>query len=129
MKKIGKSCSNLVAFLLCSACCACNMETKPFINHSLKYTKLAPDCAGKSAAFNMHSNTAGERYEFQQCLDSDFDPSRMTIERKGDTLVVAFSRKGVSQSLYDLVLDIDAYPAYHYLTIGEASFRIASSEN
>src|SRR5215208_793791 len=108
---------------------SCDVSTKPYLQHELKFTKLYDHCAARSDKFEMNSNTNGERYVFQQCLDPDFDKSKLGVERKGDTVVVQFNRSNPAQALYEIILDIDSYPRYSFLTIGDNTFTIIPAGN
>lgn len=94
-----------------------------FINHSLKAEK-AGDCNNEFVAVKMISNINGERYEFYYCLDEGFDKKDYTVERNGDSLLVKFPKSGGKQASYKLTLDIDAKPAYHFITLGEGGQTI-----
>ncbi len=63
------------------------------------------------------SNIAGERYEFEACLNSNFAGDAYTVERKGDSLVVAFQRVDGDKAAFKITLDIDAFPVYDYIVI------------
>ena len=120
----------LVFMILFSlADCSCDIRTKPYLKQQLKFSRLPGNCAGKSDKFGMNSNINGERYEFQECLDTDFDGNKLIVERKGDTVLVQFKRTNPDQALFDLVLDIDTYPKYKFLTIGENTFTIIPAGN
>lgn len=85
-----------------------------FINHTLAYEKRG-DCVGELTPIKMTSNINGERYEFTGCLDANFDGKNYLVERKGDTLLVTFPSKGYEKRLFNLILDIDAKPAYRHI--------------
>lgn len=104
-------------------------STKPHIKAKLKSEKIQGDCAKPDPAFSMNSNINGERYEFQDCLNSDFDGKNFTTDRKGDTVLILLPRNAASRSLYQLTLDLDVYPRYHFLTIGENTYIIASAKD
>lgn len=102
-------------FLLITVVCSCNNK-EAFINHKLEYKKTG-DCGTDGVALNMNmlSNIAGERYMFDACLDADFDGKDLSIDRKGDSIIVAFARKKETGAVFRLTLDIDAYPVYHHI--------------
>lgn len=105
-------------------------ETKPFTKHELKFSKVKEDCQGMSAAFKMNSNLNGERYEFQRCLDEDFKAGQLESIRQGDTVVLKFNRTpGKKQAMYDLIVDVDSYPRYNFLTIDGETFTIIPTSN
>jgi hypothetical protein len=111
----------LIALLLVLAA-AC--KTKPFIKHGLDFKKVADNCETMNTGFKMNSNLNGERYEFQRCLDADFSKEQLSSIRQGDTIILKFERKNSKQALYDLVIDLDAYPRYNFLTIDNNTFPI-----
>src|ERR1700716_4282863 len=86
--------------------------SKPFLKHKLQYKKINSDCTAQDPGYKMNSNINGERYEFQECLDTDFDGKNYSVDRKGDTVVVSFANvmKKKSKSLFGITLDIDTYP-------------------
>lgn len=88
-----------------------------FINHKLKFEK-AGDCTGEMKPIRMISNINGERYEFDCCMDGDFDGKAYSVERKGDSIIVGFPKtSGKKQSLFNLTLDIDAKPRYGHIIL------------
>jgi len=105
--------------------------SKPFLKHKMQYKKINIDCSALDPGYKMNSNINGERYEFQECLDSDFDGNNYTVERKGDTVVVSFAgaMKNKSKSLFGITLDIDTYPRYNFMTIGDYTFAIVPAGN
>lgn len=104
-------------------------ETKPFLKHSMKFEKVSDNCGEIDNKFKMNSNLNGERYEFQRCLDAGFKKSQLTSIRKGDTVVLQFERTGTNQALFDIIVDIDSYPRYNFLTIDGNTFIIAPIRN
>jgi hypothetical protein len=103
---------------------------KPYVEHKLKFEKVADDCKERQSYFRMVSNFGGERYEFEKCLPADFNKDHFTSERQGDTVVVRFKKGAAdtSNKVYHITLDIDSYPAYHYLAIDEDVYSIVSPE-
>lgn len=103
---------------------------KPFVEHKLKFEKVADDCKEQQSYFRMNSNFGGERYEFEKCLPADFDKSHISTARQGDTVVVSFKNAvaDATSKVYHIMLDIDSYPAYHYVAIGEDVYAIAAAE-
>jgi hypothetical protein len=102
----------------------CDASTKPYIEHELSYKKLGDDCSGQSDKFSMASNTNGERYILQECLNSGFKKEDLLVQRKGDTVVIDFRRDDKGNALYELTIDVDTYPQYKFLTIGENTFTV-----
>lgn len=98
-----------LAFYSCS-------NNEPFINHTLAYEKTG-ECTAGEKTINMTSNIAGERYEFESCLNTDFAGKAYTVERKGDSLVVAFQRHDGEKAAFKITLDIDAFPVYDHIVI------------
>lgn len=77
----------------------------------------------------MISNINGERYEFEYCLEEGFDAKNYTVERKGDSLVINFPpATDKSTTLYKLILDIDAKPAYKHISLGGRVLDIKPAE-
>jgi hypothetical protein len=73
----------------------------------------------------MNSNINGERYEFNKCLPENFAKENVSYVRQGDTVVVHFENKpNVKQSEFHIILDIDTYPRYNFLTIDGDTFII-----
>ncbi|RYY69555.1 MAG: hypothetical protein EOO13_09170 [Chitinophagaceae bacterium] len=95
-----------------------------FINHSLSAEKTG-DCTGQPVPVKMISNINGERYEFQYCLGDQFDKADYSIDRIGDSLLVKFPKPTGKLVSYKLILDVDAKPTYHYITLGEGGQTIS----
>jgi len=77
----------------------------------------------------MNSNLDGERYEFQSCLDADFQKGQITSFQVNDTtVVVKFERKNSKQSLYKLTIDVEAYPRYSLLILDGDSIHMKAVE-
>ena len=105
-------------------------ERKPYVEHKLKFEKVADDCSDQQSYFRMVSNFGGERYEFEKCLPADFKKEQLVTARQGDTVVVRFNiQPGADQKVFHLTLDIDSYPSYHYLTIADDTYSITSTGN
>jgi len=98
-----------------------------FINHEMKAVKMGA-CSSEITPIKMNSNINGERYEFEYCLDEDFDGKNYTIERKGDSLVVKFPPVTKKTALFSLTLDVDAKPAYHHITLGNQTLVIVPTD-
>lgn len=107
--------------ILINAC-----KEQVYLHHKLKFEKVAANCSGEQQSFQMNSNINGERYEFNKCLPENFAKEQMTIARQGDTVVVHFEgpAKDERQSEFHVVLDIDTYPRYNFLTIDGDTFII-----
>ena len=110
----------VLVILVLAAC-----KDQAYLHHKLKLEKIADNCAGGQQSFQMNSNINGERYEFNKCLAENFESTSITFSRQGDTLVVHFENKNnVKQSEFHIILDIDTYPRYNFLTIDGDTFII-----
>ncbi len=109
--------------------CTTSCERKPYVEHKVKFEKVADDCKDQQSYFRMVSNFGGQRYEFEKCLSPDFNNDQLVSERKGDTVVVSFKNKPTSGGhVFHLTLDIDSYPRYNFLTIEDDTYSIIPSE-
>ena len=114
----------VMIFLLSTLILSCSNS---FINHELKYQKQG-ECRPLEKDIQMISNINGERYEFLACMDDDFDGKGYHVERSGDSIIVSFTKTAnKKQSLYSLVLDIDAKPAYHHIVLDGKEITIIPS--
>ena len=121
---------NLTIILCCLLMTVIACKRKPYVEHKLKFEKVADDCKDKQSYFRMVSNFGGERYEFETCLPADFNKDQLVSSRKGDTVLISFETRPASDGrVFHLTLDIDSYPRYHYLTIGDDTYSITSTEN
>lgn len=104
-------------------------DRKPYVEHKLKFEKVADGCTGSPTPFKMTSNFGGERYEFGKCLSPDFDKDQISTTRQGDTVVVAFTKPGEGQAraMFNITVDIDSYPKYHYIIIDGDTYAIVSA--
>jgi len=120
----------LALWLMGSSIMMISCERKPFVEHKLKFEKVADDCNEKQSYFRMNSNFGGERYEFEKCLPGDFKDEQLVSERKGDTVLVSFKNDapGPTGKVYHITLDIDSYPAYHFVTIDGDTYSISATE-
>lgn len=119
--------NKIIIFLLLITVTAC--DRKPFVEHKLKFEKISEDCKNQKPDFQMISNFGGERYVFEKCLPDNFKDEQVTSTRKGDTVVVQFSKTGGNTNvLYKLTLDIDSYPKYSFVTIDDETFVIGASK-
>lgn len=117
-----------VCVLVATGLTAC--ERTPFVEHKLKFEKVSDDCSEQQAYFRMVSNFGGERYEFEKCLPANFSSDQLVSERRGDTVLVSFRNLTTAAGqVYHLILDIDSYPRYNYLTIGDDTYSITTTEN
>jgi hypothetical protein len=89
-----------------------------FINKKLQFEKIGA-CNNDVLPTKMISNINGERYEFNYCLDENFDGTNFTVVRSGDSLLVQFPTASKNTALFKLTLDIDAKPAYHHIKLGD----------
>ena len=114
-----------VVFVFFSAC-----DRKPFVEHKLKFEKVADGCSQTPQPFRMNSNFGGERYEFEKCLSADFTRDQLTTSRRGDTVVVSFKQPESSKAkaIFSIILDIDSYPKYDVITIDGETYAIVSSK-
>ena len=100
-------------------------KNPPYLHHKLQFEKVADNCSGISQKFEMNSNINGERYEFNKCLPENFVKENVSFARQGDTVVVHFENNGnQKQSAFHIILDIDTYPRYNFLTIDGDTFII-----
>src|SRR5580765_287761 len=102
----------VIVGLLLYAAISCNR--KPFVDHKLKFEKISDNCENLKPSFRMVSNVAGERYEFEKCLDANFTKDMMKVSRQGDTVLVQFPKTGDHKVLNKITLDIDSYPRYNF---------------
>ena len=105
---------------------ACN-NNEAFINHKLEY-QSGGECTTGEKTINMLSNIAGERYQFECCLDNDFDGKAYHVDRKGDSIIVSFERKSNQQRSFSITLDIDAYPPYKQIVLDGKAIPIVRKE-
>ena len=78
----------------------------------------------------MVSNLNGERYQFQSCLDADFKKEQVTsVQQNDSTIILKFERKNPQQALYNLTIDVDAYPRYSTLIIDGTAIALHPYEN
>lgn len=97
----------------------------PYLHHKLKFEKVSDNCSGVSSKLEINSNINGDRYEFNKCLPDNFVKENATIKRQGDTVVVSFENsKKMKRSDFHIILDIDTYPRYNFLTIDGETFII-----
>ena len=104
-------------------------KQKPFVEHEIKVSKISESCGNLDAQFKLVSNFGGERFEFSKCLPSDFDKSQMKVQRSGDSVVVQFPSGGVNSAAFSIVLDIDSYPRYNYITIDDDTYSLVHGDN
>ena len=119
--------NKLPVYLLLIAVIACNR--KPFVEHKVNFEKVADDCSEQQSYFRMNSNFGGERFEFEKCLPAGFTKDQVTTSRQGDTVLVNFPKAAASGNVvYHITIDIDSYPEYHFVTIENDTYLIASSK-
>lgn len=106
---------------------SCNR--KPFVEHKLKFEHISDDCANLKPSFRVESNFAGERYEFEKCLDANFTKDMMKVSRQSDTVLVQFPKPSAHAVLFKITLDIDSYPRYSFITVDDDTFIITSSRD
>ena len=101
---------------------SCNR--RPFVTHKFKFEKISDNCENLKPSFRMVSNVAGERYEFEKCLDANFTKDMIEVSRQGDTVLVRFPKRGGQTVLDKITLDIDSYPGYNFITIDDETFNV-----
>ena len=114
-----------IFFLGLLAIFSCNR--KPFVDHKLKFEKISDNCENLKPSFRMVSNVAGERYEFEKCLDANFTKEMMNVSRQGDTVLVQFPKPTGQTVLDKITLDIDSYPRYNFITIDGETISVIPS--
>jgi hypothetical protein len=119
--------NSIIFLLIISAIISCNR--KPFVDHKLKFEKISDNCQNLQPSFRVVSNIAGERYEFEKCLDPAFAKDMMKVSRQGDTVLVEFPKPEKQAVLYKITLDIDSYPRYSFITVDDDTFIITSSRD
>ena len=117
------------AILMCLLIISCDFKQDPYFKHEVKLEKIGKGCEGKSDQFSMNSNTNGERYSFQECLDVNSDSKNVIIERNKDTVTIRFNRTGAGQQLYQLTVDINTKPQYNWLVVGDNTIAIIPEGN
>lgn len=123
--------SSAVIIIAVTAVAMNGCERKPYVEHKLKLENTNKDCNERQAMFRMVSNFGGERFEFEKCLPPSFSNEGLSTERRGDTVVVHFAKSGSQpgNKVYQVVLDIDSYPRYHFITIDEDTYPIGQAQN
>ena len=114
-----------IIYLLLVGMIGCNR--KPFVDHKLKFEKISENCDNLKPSFRMVSNVAGERFEFEKCLATDFSKDQMKVSRQGDTVLVEFQKPAAQKVLYKITLDIDSYPRYNFITVDSETFNVIPS--
>ena len=107
---------------------SCDTKTEPYLKHSIEKPEKIGDCSSYDPKYSMTSNIIGERYEFQKCLQANYD-AQYKIERKGDTVAVSFPKSDGPSALFKIILNIDTYPRYNYLSIDGNTVRIIPAGN
>jgi hypothetical protein len=119
--------NRIIIFLLMSAMLCCNR--KPFVDHKMKFEKISDNCENMKPSFRMVSNFAGERFEFEKCLATDFSKDQINVSRQGDTVLVQFQKPAAQKVLYKITLDIDSYPRYSFITVDDETFIVTTSKD
>ncbi|RYY62846.1 MAG: hypothetical protein EOO05_01230 [Chitinophagaceae bacterium] len=101
---------------------SCSRE--PFVEHKVSLDETGSDCSKRQPTFKLTSNFGGERFEFQKCLPAGYDEKLITSERKGDTVLVNFNAAKTASGLFQVTLDIDSYPSYHFITIDGETYMV-----
>jgi hypothetical protein len=114
----------IILLIIISSC-----ERKPYVEHKMQITDRGEECRLSPQEFKMVSNFGGERYEFTRCLPPDFAKDQVEIMRKGDTVHILFPVPGgvKTKTIFDIVVDIDSYPRYNFLTVDGETFSIVYS--
>jgi hypothetical protein len=118
--------NKIIVFLILVTLFACNR--KPFVEHKLKFEKVADDCKDQQSYFRMNSNIGGERFEFEKCLPADFNKDQLHSTRKGDTVVITLPAPSQKNVVYHITLDIDSYPQYSFISIDGDTYTIGQPE-
>jgi hypothetical protein len=115
-----------ILFCICSVACT----RKPYVEHKLKFEKVADDCKDQQTYFRMVSNVGGERYEFEKCLHPGFSADEVISWRSNDTVYVSFKTpdRSPDDKVFHLTLDIDSYPAYHFVSVDQEVYAITPTE-
>lgn len=112
----------LMFFCFVSAC-----KEEVHLKHKLAFTKIGSECTSGMWNYKLVSNTNGERYEFNQCLADNYNGA-YTVVRRGDTLDVHFTddTSQVQHALYKMELDVDAWPKYTHIYLGEQLLKVGA---
>ena len=121
--------SFITALVSCLIFVSCDVSHDPYLKHKVKLEKVSDTCSEKSETFNMNSNTNGERYSFQECLDVNSNEKNVIIERRKDTVFIQFRKTGQGTDLYNLTIDINTQPQYNWLVVGENTIAIIPTGN
>ncbi len=101
-----------------------------YFKTNIKLSKLAAGCADKETHFAMESNINGERYNFNVCLEDNYDAKNCSVTKSHDTVFVNFKRAAVTDLVtYKASIDIDTYPRYNYIIIDGNSFVVVPAGN
>ncbi len=114
----------------CFFCLLTSCDRQPYVSHKVKLEKAGEDCDQVQNYFRVTANIAGERYEFEKCLPSDFSTKSIQSFRQGDTVVVKFGTEDLGEKavVQKVILDIDSYPKYNFITINEDTYQISGTE-
>lgn len=116
-------------FILLLTAIVFSCKTKPHLSFKLKSEKISDGCSSVSTAFHMESNFAGERFQWEACLPSGQGHEGVTLKQNGDTVLVHMPAAGATPAHFSLTLDVDAYPAYHFITVGNETYLIGTAKN
>ena len=117
----------IIFLLLVSICFCCNR--KPFVTAKFKLEKISADCNNQQTYFKMVSGFAGERYEFERCLDVNYTDKDARVSRQGDTVVILLAKPSKEKSLFKLIVDVDSYPKYNFVTVDGETFQVISTKD
>ena len=91
----------------------------------MKFEKLG-DCRAINPAVNVESNTIGDRFVFEKCLESGFT-GQYTAIRSNDTIKVEIPKKDGPSERFKITLDIQTRPEYSVLSIDGSFFPVRVS--
>lgn len=117
------------AILLVAALSFVACKTEPYLKSKAEVKELSQNCTTEAPNFRMISNIGGDRYEFRRCLPVGFTAEQIEVTRQGDSLLVKFKNEEAKgkRNLQMCTLDIDSYPRYHFITVGDETFQIVTS--
>lgn len=115
----------LILVLLLTSC-----GEDEYIKSGINLSRIAAGCADKETHFAMESNINGERYNFNICLEDNYDAKNCSVTKSHDTVFVNF-KKGLTADLvtYKATIDIDTYPRYNYIIIDGNAFVVVPAGN
>ncbi len=97
-------------------------DGKDYLKHKISYERLG-NCRDINTNVSVVSNTIGERFVFQECLDDEFKGD-YSVSRKGDTIVVKLDKSSKANALFEVTLDINTRPAYTHLQVNDVTMMV-----